>query len=272
MTLAFWSEHMMAISRVLSFCLILFFLQSGWSDARETREGQQNLSGPLMEAARKGDLAAMKRLLSKGASVNARDESGYTPLHVTQSKAVAELLIARGADLEARDGDFQMTPLFNTSPQVAKLLVAKGADVNARAKSGLTPLHWAVYWDMSERIHLLVAAGARVDARDEYQRTPLHLAANWGKASIVTMLLTKGADVDARDESGWTPLHWAAMEGTPETVRLLIEKGADRNAGATATSGIFPAGSTPLDIAEKIGHADMAAFLKSVGCTRAQPM
>jgi ankyrin repeat protein len=271
MTLAFWSEQMMAISRVLSFCLIFAAFQTGWAEAREARQGQQNLSAPLIEAARKGDLNAVKRLARKGINVNMRDESGYTPLHVTQSKAVAELLIARGADIEARDIDFQMTPLFNASPQVARLLIAKGADVNARAKSGLTPLHWAIYWDMSERIQLLIASGAQVDARDEHQRTPLHLAANWGKATLVTMLLARGADVDARDESGWTPLHWAAMEGTPEAVRLLIEKGADRNAVTAAGTGMFPTGSTPLDIAGKISHADMAAFLQSIGCSRAQP-
>ena len=262
---------MITILRVLSLCLILFTVQLGWSEAGEAREVQQSPSTALMEAARKGDLAAVKRLVSKGINVNARDESGYTPLHVTQSKAVAELLIVRGANIEARDLDFQMTPLFNASPQVAELLVAKGADVNARAKSGLTPLHWAVYWDMTERINLLIAAGARVDARDEYQRTPLHLAANWGKAQIVTILLARGADVDAKDDSGWTPLHWAAMEGTPEAVRLLIEKGANQNALTTAATGGFPDGSTPLDIAEKIGHADMAAFLQSIGCNRSQP-
>ena len=53
--------------------------------------------------------------LNSGASVNARTEDGYTPLHQAA-------------------GD-------NKNPEVLTLLLDAGADVNARDEAGDTPLH-----------------------------------------------------------------------------------------------------------------------------------
>ncbi len=68
------------------------------------------------------------------------------------------------------------------------------------------------------------------------------------------------------------PLHrkknWASFEGGPEVVQLLIAQGAGKNAKTTHPWSIFPAGSTPLDIAEKAKFFEMAGFLKSKGCKR----
>jgi hypothetical protein len=55
-------------------------------------------------------------------------------------------------------------------------------------------------------------------------------------------------------------------------VQLLITKGADKNAKTTQPWSLFTAGSTPLDISEKVKHYDMAAFLKSKGCKRGEDM
>lgn len=59
----------------------------------------------LMRAAFKGKVEVMKALMDKGAEVNARDEEGYAALHCAteagQAEAV-EALVKRGVDLEAR--------------------------------------------------------------------------------------------------------------------------------------------------------------------------
>lgn len=222
----------------------------------------------LIDAVREGNLEGVRALIDKGANVNVRTEFGETPLHLAESREIARLLISKGADVHAKDHEFGMTPLFNATVEVSKLLVAKGADVNAKGKKGVTPLAWAVYWDNIEKIEFLISKGADLNAGDEDLKTPLHIAANWNKTEIAALLISKGANVNARDESGWTPIHWAAFEGGPEVIQLLITNGAEKNAKTTKFGGIFPTGSTPLDIAEKAKFYGMAAFLKSKGCKR----
>ncbi len=81
--------------------------------------------------------------------VGAKDEVGWTPLHVASDSGsieTAKLLIERGADVEAKDND-GWTPLHSASLknhiETAKLLLDRGADVKAKNNKGLTPLYWA---------------------------------------------------------------------------------------------------------------------------------
>jgi ankyrin repeat protein len=222
----------------------------------------------LLEAVQGNEIKKVKDLIAQGANVNTRNEFGETPLHLAQSKEMAEFLLSKGADLHARDNEFGMTPLFNAPKGIFELLISKGADVNARSKKGLTPLAWSAYGDDLDRIELLISKGADVNSVGDDLKTPLHIAANWNKIEIAKLLISKGARVNARDHLGWTPLHWAAFEGGPEVVQLLIAKGVEKNARATQPWSIFPAGSTPVDISEKAKRFDMAAFLKSKGCKR----
>ncbi len=68
---------------------------------------------PIYDAVIAGDLKAVEHHIAEGVDVNAKDDSGMTPLH-----------IASGAGNE----------------EVASLLISKGADVNAESKEGHGPL------------------------------------------------------------------------------------------------------------------------------------
>jgi ankyrin repeat protein len=88
----------------------------------------------LMETAIRGDVAATKLLLDKGADVNIADHRGYTPL----------LLAAQ------YDGD---------SPELVRLLLARGADLNATAE-GETALSLAAKRGETEVTKVLREASA----------------------------------------------------------------------------------------------------------------
>jgi len=252
--------------------LLLSLIFPGLSNSQSKAETPKNIDTQLLEAVQGKEIKKVRDLIAQGASVNARNEFGETPLHLAQSKEMAALLLSKGADIHARDNEFGMTPLFNAPKEIFKLLISKGADVNVRSKKGLTPLAWSAYGDDLDRIKILISKGADVNSADDYLKTPLHIASNWNKVEIAALLIYKGAKVNARDRSGWTPLHWASFEGGPEVVQLLITKGAEKNAKTTQPWSIFSAGSTPLDISEKAKHYDMAAFLKSKGCQRGEDL
>jgi len=248
--------------------LSLVFL-AGWFTAPAA--AMRDLDRQLIEAVQGGNAAQVKALLRKEANAKAKDEAGNTALHFATRKDIAGILISAGASVNARNDDFEMTPLFNVTVEAAALLIEKGADVNARARKGMTPLAWAVYWDQKDKAEMLIAKGANVNAKDDDGKTALHIAANWGKVDIAALLIAKGADVNAKDNDCWTPLHWAVFEATADAMDLLLSAGADRNAVSCPAGGSPPAGETALDVAARYRSPDVAAYLKSKGCRSAKP-
>jgi ankyrin repeat protein len=254
-----------AVNR-LSILLLVLPVLVGWF--AEPAAALRDLDRQLMEAVQEGNAVKAKTLIAKGASAKAKDEAGNTALHFATRKDIAGMLISAGASVNARNDGFEMTPLFNVTAEAAAVLIEKGADVNARARKGMTPLTWAVYWDQKDKAELLIAKGANVNAKDNDGKTALHVAANWGKTDLVRLLIAKGADVNARDGACWTPLHWAAFEAGGDTMALLLAAGADCNAVSCPSGG---AAETALDVAARYRSPDVAAFLKSKGCRGAGP-
>jgi ankyrin repeat protein len=69
--------------------------------------GCGNSDGALIQAAKDGDIEAVKQHLAAGADVNAKAGDGTTPLHpaaANDHKELAELLIEKGANVNAKDG------------------------------------------------------------------------------------------------------------------------------------------------------------------------
>ena len=87
----------------------------------------------IHDAAALGNNEAVKQHLTAGTDVNAKDESGWTPLHWAASKV---------------------------HNKTAKLLIKEGADVNAVNKDGLSPLDYAE----NETFGFLIDHGAKSGA------------------------------------------------------------------------------------------------------------
>jgi ankyrin repeat protein/predicted Ser/Thr protein kinase len=121
---------------------------------------------PLINAAARGHDQISRKLLSRGADVNAWDRNGSTPL------------------MEAAQGDHRET---------ARVLLDAGADVNARDGDGQTALVRAAARGHAEMVRLLLNRGARTDIRDKYGRDALTWAEINGKGDVVDLLRKAGA-------------------------------------------------------------------------------
>ena len=91
----------------------------------------------IHEAARKGNIEAVKQHLDAGGDVDAKDKSGQTPLHRAAAwdrKEVAELLITAGADVNAIDVDGR-TPLDRADGETADLLRKHGGKTGEELKA-----------------------------------------------------------------------------------------------------------------------------------------
>ena len=159
----------------------------------------------------------IEELIDKGADVNFRSEGGETLLHLIASMTgndmveLADLLISKGAQVNAKNNSSQ-TPLSKAifgsdNIRMAELLISKGADINIKDIRGRTPLHIAAkrqYYGI-KLTQLLIAKGANVNAKADIG-TPLHSAASIESFLTVELLVQRGADVNAKNDSGQTPL------------------------------------------------------------------
>lgn len=217
----------------------------------------------IHEAASEGELAAVKKAVERGESINARDRKNKTPLLCAvrcQQVEVVEYLLQGGADPNAHTISHNDTALHQAARsgnvRIAKMLLEAGANANVRNTSEHTPLYVAAFLGHAQVAELLLQAGAEVNAACFMGITPLYMAARLGHEEAVQVLLEHGAEVhniheaagigdvekvrqflaadasliDQEAMSGGMPLHWAAVNGKLEVVRALIEAGADVNA------------------------------------------
>ncbi len=214
------------------------------------------IAGPLHEAAKKGDLNQVERLIEAGADINEADAVGRTPLHWAAEQghaAVARLLIEKGAkvDTKERKGHYyRRTPLHlaaedysrclgppcKISPGLSEgkkaivvVLVEHGADVNAEDRYGATALMSAAICNAVDVAQLLIDHGADMNHRAD-QYAVLEVASSRGPDVAISMI-KRGAKVNTSDpQTKETPLHKAARCGFQELAEQLLLHGADVNA------------------------------------------
>ncbi len=170
-------------------------------------------SGPIAanssvaDAAKAGDVAAVKTMLKTGADVNAAHGDGMTALHWAAVRGDAAL---------------------------AQMLLSAGANIRATTRlGGITALHMASQAGHAQVVAALMAAGADANTTTTTGATAVMLAARAGSADTVTRLVETGADVNAREKAfGQTALMIAAGLDRPEVVRLLLARGADWQAAS----------------------------------------
>ena len=238
-------------------------------NAREQHEnrGECRHKTPLSAAVDGNEPLAVRLLLRKGADPNLSDGDGdRSPLHWASAfgdyDECAELLVLAGASLDARD-KYGHTPLEFARgsasgsvhgfkrlgatllgqpagrEKVIAVLERAAAAVDRpvwsheRAKAVLTGAYWkaAASGDLPA-LERCLAQGQPVDQPRPAavsRMSTLAIAAFNGRTEAVALLLARGADASrAEAEGGYTPLHFCAYDGDHvECARLLLAAGAD---------------------------------------------
>jgi ankyrin repeat protein len=162
----------------------------------------------LEVAAAFGHVSTIKKLVKAGAVVRERDtrDHGFTPFIVACQK---------------------------NQLAAAKTLLALGANVNDVDDDGTPALHWAVFGERPDEIHIYRTPGGPHDT----------LFRPHEDAPLVKLLLAKGAKREARDAEGNTALHQAVLMDSAAAAKVLLAAGAKRNVKNAE-------GKTPYDLAK----------------------
>ncbi len=161
----------------------------------------------MLEAAEKGDVSAINRLITVGTKVDVRDESNRTPLYMAVEKNRIEAV---------------------------KLLLSEGASVNAQARDLDTPWLLAGALGRAEILRLFMAHAPDLTIRNRFGGTALIPACEKGHLEAVRVLLDTAIDLDHVNSLGWTCLIEIALlsDGGArhlEITRRVLDAGADPN-------------------------------------------
>lgn len=146
----------------------------------------------LWHAANTGNIAAIAALLPPGASVNAADAAGETPLH----RAVAH-------------------------PAAVTFLLSKGAAAGTPSSDGTTPLMRAAAGGPPGVVAALLKHGAAVNVRNQHGQTALMIAASAGRAQAIQLLLDAGADRSLRNIRRESAVEIATKNGHQDIASAL---------------------------------------------------
>lgn len=199
-----------------------------------------SVDAQLFAASANGDLWAVKRLVERGANVDARDAEGLTPL--------------------AWAAQYGRT-------EVARYLIAQRANLNPADKFGFTPLMWAAQEGQQGVVDLLLTKGANpwvVTRNGITAHTLARYSGSWRTASMLEDWL------DGRRRYAAAPTRPAARPVVPVRVTTIsatapaVAAPAMEAAKAPADPGLLTKALTFKKLADtgKIFSDDYLAFVK----------
>lgn len=157
-----------------------------------------NSETPLFKASYSGNLDIVKELLSRGASPEIGNDSGWTPLHAAVDNV-----------------------------EICRLLLSYNATINIQQRDLWTPLHLAVNWEKLEVVSLLLEKGADPNLVNKDGRAPFHMYRSEDMLEI--FLKHQGqncVDWEKPNNSGMTLLSLTILKGESRAAELIIKKGA----------------------------------------------
>ena len=191
----------------------------------------------LHEAAAKGDVAEIEKLIKDGEKPNTQDSKSRTPLHVA---------------------------VYLKQREAARALLRLGANPNALEIDRYDIVTIAAVANDLDMLKIVLDGGASArNITSRYDGTALIAAAHLGHAEVVKMLIAAKAPLNQVNNLGWTALMEAVVLGNggenhTATVRELIEAGTDVIIADKQ-------GATPLQHARRRGYVEIARILENAG-------
>ena len=224
--------------------------------------------GLLHWAAFSGNIETIHLLLQAGASLNAKDDDGRTPISWAAEKGhtkVVNLFLGKTPDAVNILDSTSQGPLHwaakNGEVDVVKLLIEKGADVNQTdSEYQQTPVSWAAENGYTDVVEELVNAGANINIPDTENRLPLNIASAYDHVDVVHFLLSQvSKDSSYVDKSNRSLLSWAAEYPSPP------ERDVGKLVSSHSVESQDDIGRTALHYAARGGQVDSIITLLDAG-------
>ena len=218
----------------------------------------------LWEAAKNGDLVAVKDTVGELSNIDKHDDYGYSALHYACEQGhylIAEYLLHQQADVnDLTEGKEKVHIFGEDDPKyplhlaavmghldIVELLLKNDIDVNCGTeKKEETPLHLSSLHGHLAVAKYLIMHGGDVKRVNCLGYTALHYCSGYGHLSLVKYLVSAGTNINHLSEFGGTALHIALKTSSSSLniVKFLIEKGS--NLQSTDEDG-----KTPLTLARE---------------------
>jgi uncharacterized protein len=161
----------------------------------------------LAEAAARGNVAVLERLVKEGANINASGIEGVTPA---------------------------WWAIRNRNKEGFAWLLAHGANPNPEVKS-ITIMEMAAGYDDAGFLEIALRHKPDLNRAGSYTaRTPLQTAIAFSARKNFELLLNAGVNID--DDRGQSPLSFAAGQSRYEYVYMMLQAGVD--SGRVSSSGL----------------------------------
>ncbi len=236
----FQRTYFLTVSRSMLKILVTFLLclasLPGISQVPPSAAEERAYNG-LFAAAAKGEVEAIKRAITAGGSVTARDDYKRTPLQVAAYRsqtAAMRALVAAGADPNALENDrYDIVTIASVANDLPTLKAA--LEIGCKA----------------------------TNITSRYDGTALIAAAHLGHAEVVRELIRAGAPLNHVNNLGWTAVIEAIVLGDgganhQATLKHLIDARADLNLADRN-------GTRPLGLARGRGYTAMVKMLEAAG-------
>ena len=191
----------------------------------------------IHEAAKEGNIEAVKQHIAAGTDVNAPGNRDIYGMGYTETPTDAARRNFHGGGHSPAPKNLPQDHPHHTFKEIVELLKKHGGHSGS--------IHVAVQSGDIAGVKALLNGRVNLNKTNLGGRSPLHLAAEKGHKEIASLLLDKGAEIDFGNWSDKTALHHAAEKGHIEIIELLLIKGANVNALGDAQRG------TPLDLATR---------------------